>query len=54
MRVYLAIAAAAEHYGACARAALKVRVEHVNVNEGGQAVIGNLNPNSGSGPPTVG
>ena len=31
-----------------------VRIEHVHVNEGGQAVIGNLNPNSGSGPPTVG
>ena len=42
MRVYLAIAAAAERYGACARTALKVRVEHVNVNEGGQAVIGNV------------
>jgi hypothetical protein len=26
-----------------------VRVEHVHVNEGGQAVIGNVNPNSGSG-----
>jgi len=25
-----------------------VRIEHVHVNEGGQAVIGNLNPNSGS------
>jgi hypothetical protein len=31
-----------------------VRVEHVHVNEGGQAVIGNVNPISGSGPPTVG
>ena len=26
-----------------------VRVVHVHVNEGGQAVIGNVNPNSGSG-----
>jgi hypothetical protein len=31
-----------------------VRVEHVHVNEGGQAVIGNVNSNSGSGPPTIG
>jgi hypothetical protein len=26
-----------------------VRVEHVHVNEGGQAVIGNVKSNSGSG-----
>ncbi len=31
-----------------------VRVEHVHVNEGGQAVIGNVNPIPGSGPPTIG
>ncbi len=27
-----------------------VRVEHVHVNEGGQALIGNVNPNSGIWP----
>ncbi len=31
-----------------------LRVEHVHVNEGGQAVIGNVNPIPGSGPPTIG
>ena len=31
-----------------------VRVEHVHVNEGGQAVIGNVNPITGSSPPTSG
>jgi hypothetical protein len=31
-----------------------VRVEHVHVNEGGQAVIGNVKSAPGLGPPTIG